>query len=151
MIHLIVGSTGAGKTSYALHLQKISKGYIFSIDQWNQKLFLQDKRPEDGLEWMLERIERAEDLILSQIVQLEFIGVDSVLDLGLSKFDHREKFRRFAAEYGFECQLHFLDIPKDIRKQRVLNRNAEKGETYAFDVSQEDFEFMEGYFEAPVG
>jgi adenylate kinase family enzyme len=33
MIHLIVGSTGAGKTTYAQKLKKENQGILFSIDQ----------------------------------------------------------------------------------------------------------------------
>jgi hypothetical protein len=51
---------------------------------------LADKKPTDGLEWFLERIERAETMILDVVRQLENSGTDSILDLGLSKLDHRE-------------------------------------------------------------
>jgi hypothetical protein len=62
---------------------------------------LADKKPTDGLEWFLERIERAETMILDVVRQLENSGTDSILDLG-SKLDHREKFRKFAAENGYQ-------------------------------------------------
>lgn len=95
MIHLITGNTGAGKTSYAQELKKTTKGVVFSIDQWNNTLFLMDKNPEDGLEWFLERIERAEIMIMSLVEQLEEASIDSILDLGFSKIAHRDKFRKF--------------------------------------------------------
>ena len=59
MIHLIVGNTGSGKTTYANKLKEKTKGVIFSIDKWNKTLFLPDKSPSDGVEWFLQRIERA--------------------------------------------------------------------------------------------
>lgn len=150
MIHLIVGNTGAGKTTYSLQLKEKIKGVIFSIDQWNKVLFLPDKQPSDGLDWFLERIERSEYLILSLIEQLEERGIDSILDLGLSKYEHREKFRAFASENGYVTHLHFLDISKETRCRRITNRNKEKGSTYEFEVSKADFEFMEGWFEKPT-
>ena len=150
MIHLIVGNTGSGKTTYSNELKAKTKGIIFSIDKWNKTLFLPDKKETDGLEWFLERIDRSEELILSLIHQLEDAETDSILDLGLSKFEHREKFRRFAASNGYEIQLHFLDIPKTTRLERVLKRNSEKGATYEFEVSKENFDFMESWFEAPT-
>ena len=85
MIHLIVGNTGSGKTTYAKQLKNDTGGLIFSIDQWNKTLFLPDKKPTVGLEWFFERIERAESLIQSLIAQLESEKTDSILDLGLSK------------------------------------------------------------------
>ncbi len=149
MIHLIVGNTGSGKTTYAHKLREETGGVIFSIDKWNKTLFLPDKRERDGLEWLLERIDRAEEMILNLVNQLEESGVDSILDLGLSKCSHRQKFRDYANRQGFELKLHYLDISKEIRLERVLQRNREKGSTFEFEVSRENFEFMEGWFEKP--
>lgn len=149
MIHLIVGNTGSGKTTYTTELKRKTNGVIFSIDKWNKTLFLADKQPNDGLEWFLERIERAEEMIIELVQQLENSKTDSILDLGLSKFEHREKFRKFAKSNGYELKTHFLDIPKEIRLERVMKRNNEKGPTFEFEVSKEDFDFMENWFEQP--
>ena len=67
----------------------------------------------------------------------------------MSKFEHREKFRKFAVSNTIEIKLHFLDISKATRLKRVLQRNNEKGVTFEFDVSQDNFEFMETWFERP--
>lgn len=149
MIHLIVGNTGSGKTTYSAELKKKTQGIIFSIDKWNKTLFLADKKPDDGLEWFLERINRAEEMILELVQQLEDCNTDSILDLGLSKFKHREKFREFADSNRYELKIHFLDISKETRFTRVMNRNKEKGATYEFDVTKENFDFMESWFEKP--
>lgn len=149
MIHLIVGNTGSGKTTYSTALKRKTQGIIFSIDKWNKTLFLDDKKPTDGLEWFLERIERAEKMIMDLIHQLENSKTDSILDLGLSKFEHREKFRKFADLNGYKLTTHFLDISKETRLNRIKKRNNEKGETFEFEVSNEDFDFMENWFEMP--
>ena len=149
MIHLIVGNTGSGKTTYSNELKRKTNGVIFSIDKWNKTLFLPDKKPNDGLEWFLERIERAEIMIMDLVKQLENAKTDSILDLGLSKFEHREKFRKFAESNGYKLQIHFLDISKETRLNRVMKRNSKKGETFEFEVSKENFDFMENWFEAP--
>ena len=149
MIHLIVGNTGSGKTTYSMELKRNNNGIIFSIDKWNKTLFLADKKPNDGLEWFLERIDRAEEIILELLKQLENSKTDSILDLGLSKLEHREKFRRFAELNGYKLKTHFIDISKEIRLERVLKRNNEKGDTFEFEVSRENFDFMESWFEKP--
>jgi len=150
MIHLIVGNTGSGKTTYSNALKKDNNAIVFSIDIWNNILFIKDKTDNDGLDWFLERIERAETIILNLVLQLENTNIDSILDLGLSKFEHREKFRDFAKANSIDLKFHFLDIPKEIRKQRILDRNITKGITYEFDVTKENFEFMEDWFEKPT-
>ncbi|PZX53412.1 hypothetical protein LV84_03136 [Algoriphagus ratkowskyi] len=78
MIHLIVGNTGSGKTTYAHQLKSKLAGVIFSIDQWNNTLFLIDKKPSDGLECSLKRLDRAEKLMMTLFVQLEDSGTDSI-------------------------------------------------------------------------
>ena len=149
MIHLIVGNTGSGKTTYSAELKRKNNGIIFSIDKWNKTLFLTDKKPTDGLEWFLDRIDRAEEMIMELVSQLENAKTDSILDLGLSKFEHREKFRKFARSNRYELKIHFLDISKETRLERVMKRNNEKGETFEFEVSKENFDFMENWFEKP--
>jgi len=149
MIHLIVGNTGSGKTTYAQELKKKTKGVLFSIDKWNKELFLPDKKDNDGLEWFLERIERSESIIMDLILQLEEAKTDAILDLGLSKFAHREKFRIFANLHGLDLKIHFLDISKETRLMRIMQRNLKKGKTFEFEVSRENFDFMEDWFEKP--
>jgi predicted kinase len=149
MIHLIVGNTGSGKTTYANDLKLDTLGVVFSIDQWNNALYFPDKKEGDGLDWFLERIDRIESVIFDIILQLDMIGIDAILDLGLSKFKHREKFRNFAESNFIPVTTHFLDVPKETRKNRVLKRNYERGETYEFDVTSESFDFMESWFEQP--
>ncbi|MCK4562277.1 MAG: AAA family ATPase, partial [Flavobacteriaceae bacterium] len=124
-------------------------GIVFSIDKWNNTLFIPDKKGSDGLQWFLERIERSESIIMNLILQLESIGVDSILDLGLSKFEHREKFRDFANKNSYKVKIHFLDITKETRLSRVFQRNETKGDTFEFEVTQENFDFMENWFEKP--
>jgi len=84
------------------------------------------------------------------VIQLENSKTDTILDLGLSKLEHREKFRTFAKAHKFEIQTHFLDISKETRLARVMKRNEEKGITFEFEVSKENFDFMENWFEKPT-
>ncbi len=149
MIHLIVGNTGAGKTTYATELKSENNGVVFSVDKWNKILFLPDKKESDGLAWFLERIDREEKIIIDLILQLENAGVDSILDLGFSKKEHRQKFTAFANEHNLKIKIHFLDIDSDTRLARVMKRNQKQGATYEFQVSKENFDFMEEWFEIP--
>ncbi len=150
MIHLILGNTGAGKTTYALSLKEQEQGVIFSIDHWNKTLFLDDKTSEDGVDWFLERIHRSDTMIQSLVVQLAAAGTPAILDLGFAKTARRARFYAFAKAYNIPFQLHFLDIPLETRKQRVKQRNQEKGATFQFEVSETDIEFMETWFEKPT-
>jgi len=89
-------------------------------------------------------------MIMELVQQLENSKTDAILDLGLSKFEHREKFRKFASSNNYELRIHFLDVTKETRLKRVMTRNEEKGETFEFEVSKENFDFMENWFEKPT-
>ena len=51
---------------------------------------------------------------------------------------------------GIVPEVHYIDAPKKIRKERVTKRNTEKDpEVYVFDVTDAMFNFMEPRFEQP--
>ncbi len=147
--HIVCGSTGAGKTTFAIGLSEKLGAIRFSIDEWMAQLFWADTPQPIQFEWTIERINRCEAQIASLATDLAKRGIPSVLDLGFTTRDHREKFRKLAAEAGTRTELHFVDVPVEERWRRVEARNREKGETYRLDVTREMFDFMESIWEAP--
>ncbi|HEX3344301.1 MAG TPA: ATP-binding protein [Polyangiaceae bacterium] len=150
-VHLITGNVGAGKTTYAMELADRLGGVRFSTDEWMVTLFHADMKDVMDLPWTLERIDRLERQVWKVVAQLASRGIDAVLDLGLSKKAHREKHRALARALGIDAKLHFLDVDLATRALRVKKRNAEKRESFAFEVTDAMIEFMEGYFERPDG
>jgi hypothetical protein len=57
--------------------------------------------------------------------------------------------RRFADLNELKVKINFLDMSKDIRLSRVRRRNIEKGATFEFEVSKENFDFVESCFKKP--
>lgn len=150
LFHLVCGSTGAGKTTYALALTERIGGVHFSIDDWMARLFWADSPQPIRFDWTIERVNRCEAQIVDMALKLAARGVASVLDLGFTRADHRAKFYAIAEGAGVGAQLHFVDVPANDRWARVTKRNAEKGETYRLDVTREMFDFMEGIWEPPT-
>ena len=60
---------------------------------------------------------------------------------------HPRFIRRQRPDYE---RLHIVDAPHDLRRRRVLDRNATRGDTFAFEVTPEMFDFMESRFERPT-
>jgi predicted kinase len=147
---MICGSTGAGKTVYAIALAKQCKGVRFSMDEWMAGLFGDDWPASASLEWMLQRGTRCEAQMWSIADQLIAMGTDVVFDVGLSKRDHRDRFRARAAQTVAESKLHYLDVDMETRRARVMQRNRERAGTSSFHVSDAMFDFMEGWFEPPT-
>jgi predicted kinase len=152
LIHLICGSTGAGKTTYASRLSDRLDGIRFSIDEWMAALFWMDTPQPLDPAWSLERVERCLAQIWSVALPVASRNVPCVLDLGFSRAQSRVKFADLAKAAGLSVQLHFIDVPVEERWRRVEARNARKGETYqlGFDVTREMFDFVEGLWEAPT-
>jgi predicted kinase len=152
LFHLICGSTGAGKTTYALRLSDRLQGVRFSIDEWMTTLFWMDSPQPLNPAWSMERVERCMTQICAVALQTAARNVPCILDLGFSQAKSRAQFADFARTAGRTVQLHFVDVPAEERWQRVSTRNAQKGETYqlGFDVTREMFDFVEELWEPPT-
>lgn len=60
VVHLVTGSTGAGKTTYAVALAARESALRLSIDEWMTTLFGPDQPAALQFEWMMERVNRCE-------------------------------------------------------------------------------------------
>jgi predicted kinase len=151
--HLLTGSTGAGKSTLALDLAQQTNGIRFSIDDWMNTLFWPDCPAKNDLAFALDRIARCESQIAAVATQLAHSGIDAILDLGFTQREHRLAWLRRAQAAGIPCRLHVLDVPVEIRWQRVCERNlgGERGDsaTFTFAVTREMFDFMEARWELP--
>lgn len=150
VIHMICGPVGAGKTTYARELAARERGLVYTIDEWLTALYRMDQPPdqEAALPWMLERFDRTEGVIATQIRSLLALGVPAIVDLGFFRRDLRDRFRaRFASE-GATVRLHVVDAPVEVRRARVRARNA-GGETFSVTVDDAAFRWAESYWQPP--
>jgi len=152
LVHLICGSTGAGKTTYALRLSDRVGAVRFSIDEWMATLFWMDTPQPLDPAWSMERVERCLTQIWTVVARIAARNVPCVLDIGFGQTQSRARFAELARDAGLSVQLHFIDVPADERWRRVEARNAQKGETYqlGFDVTREMFDFVEALWEPPT-
>ena len=156
MIILIIGKTGAGKTTYGQKLSKKIKGQLFSIDNWMTGLYWQDMPENVDIKWFQEnqlwyhqRIQRCEDLMTAVIKNLASVGVPCLLDLGFTNSKHRLKYIEMANNLKCKIEIHHLEAGDNERWQRVQRRNQEKGSTYTMHVSKEMIAAMDPIFEPP--
>ncbi|WP_197719224.1 AAA family ATPase [Burkholderia stabilis] len=146
-IHIVFGPQGAGKSSYARTLATEIGGTRFSIDEWMAQLYGPDFPNPINLTWIVERVQRCERQIWHTAEQIAKNGGSVVLDLGFMKERNRSAFAEQARNAGLPSRLHYVNAPRDIRRSRVMARNAEKGETFSFEVTPAMFDFMEAEFE----
>jgi predicted kinase len=149
LIHLICGSTGAGKTTYARELNAQIQGVHFSIDDWMATLFWMDNAAPSDPTWAIERVERCMTQIWATAEQVATRGVPCILDFGFGKQDLRARFSSLAQAAGVSATLHFLDVPADERWRRVQQRNKDQSGQLSFAITREMFDFVESLWEPP--
>ncbi len=149
VIHLVAGSTGAGKTTYAMSLATREKAIRLSIDEWMTALFGPDQPPDLQFQWMMERLQRCEAQMWSVAERAAQLGVPVVIDCGLTREAERTKWAKLAASAGVPTSLHHLDVDADERWRRVQLRNAERGPTFRLEVTRAMFDFVEMLWEPP--
>lgn len=149
LIHLICGSTGAGKTIYSCELSARLGAVHFSIDEWMAVLFWMDNPAPKDPAWALERIDRCMTQIWATARQVAARGTPCILDFGFGSKALRTRFTSLAKAEGFPLQLHFLDVPAEERWRRVQSRNAAGSGQLAFAITREMFDYVESTFEPP--
>ncbi|MDO9358564.1 MAG: ATP-binding protein [Polaromonas sp.] len=149
-IHLVFGPQGAGKSTYARELASRTAGLRFSIDEWMGSLYGADLPKPLDVAWITERVQRCEQRIWATAAEVARSGTDIVLDLGFMKAASRSAFISRGWNANHAVQLHHVTAPQPIRRERVLARNEERGETFSFEVTPSMFDFMETQFEPPT-
>ncbi|ARN81461.1 AAA family ATPase [Methylocystis bryophila] len=151
LIHFICGSTGAGKTTYAIKLCAEIGAVRFSIDEWMTALFWMDTPQPLDPAWSIERIERCYAQMWRVASEVAGRGLPVVLDWGFGSAKLRARYAALAAQASLAVKLHVLDISAEERWRRVGLRNDGRGTSnqLPFDVTREMFDFVETLWEPP--
>jgi predicted kinase len=149
-LHLIIGPVGAGKSTFALQLCRDTRAIRLTLDEWMAVLFGQDERPAVGrLDWYVQRRDRCIEQIWNLTEDLIDFGTNVVLEIGLIQRRDREEFYARVDKTRIGLTVHVLDAPRELRRERVLRRNREKGETFSMDVPPHIFELASDMWEPP--
>lgn len=150
-LHLIIGPVGAGKSTFARQLAREHRAVRLILDDWMATLFGADERPAVGrIEWYVERTHRCLDQIWKLTEGLVAVDTNVVLELGLIRSEDRERFYARVDQAGFGLTVYVLDAPRAVRRERVLRRNVEKGETFAMEVPPDFFELASDLWQPPA-
>ena len=149
-LHLIIGPVGAGKSTFARTLSEQHGAVLLVLDDWMAQLYGADPRPETGrVQWYVERRDRCLDQIWRVASAISERGTGVVLEIGLIQRRDREAFYDRVAAAGCELEVYLLDAPREVRRERVIRRNEERGVTFAQVVPLEFFELASDMWEPP--
>ena len=146
-VHLIVGPVGSGKSTFALELAHEERALRLGLDEWMTRLFSPD-RPASGLiDWYRERAARCVEQIWCVSQAASEVGVASILEIGLIQRSERARFYERVAASGRALTIYLVDAPRELRRERVQERNQRRGQTFSMHVPAEIFELASDLWE----
>ena len=148
-LHLVVGPVGAGKSTFGLELARDHSAVRLTLDEWMAELFSPD-RPDAGvMEWYVERTGRCIEQIWKVATRIIDVGTDVVLEIGLIQRRDRTRLYKRVHDAGLELKIYVLDAPREVRRERVEERNRVRGSTFAMVVPPHIFDLASDMWEPP--
>lgn len=144
-LHLLCGKICAGKSTLALHLSQAPRTVLISEDYWLSSLFRAELKSVDDYIRCSQLLRNA---MGDHIVGLLKSGISVVLDFPANTVLQRQWAREILTAANVHHLLHYLDIPDEICRARLRNRNALG--THEFSPSEAVFDELLEYFSPPA-
>lgn len=143
---MICGKLCSGKTTYAERLAEEEHAALFSVDELMLLFFGQDAGEKHD-----EYTEKIKAFLLDKTARHVKRGVSVVLDWGFWRKGERDAVRAWFREQSVPCELHYLDVPDAVWKERIETRNRAvlDGKNDAYFIDEGLAAKFEGLFERP--
>jgi predicted kinase len=143
-LHLLCGKVASGKSTLARRLASGCNSVILSEDALLSGLYPEELK---SLADFVRFSARLRQTIAPHIVELLRGGSSVVLDFHANTRNSRLWMRDLIEKAGCQHELHFLDVPDNVCKQRLKLRNA-SGE-HEFAVTEAEFDRISRHFHPP--
>ncbi|HVJ54145.1 MAG TPA: ATP-binding protein [Aliidongia sp.] len=143
-LHLLCGKIAAGKSTLAAELAAAENTILISEDHWLGRLFPAEINTVPDYIRCSARLRAAME---PHIVGLLRLGTSIVLDFPANTIATRNWMRTLFEQAPAAHQLHFLDLPDEVCKARLHDRN--QAGTHDFAASDTDFELITSHFVPP--
>jgi predicted kinase len=144
-LHLLCGKIAAGKSTLTRQLSEAPGTVLLSEDHWLARLYPGEITT---LADYVRCSARLREAIGPHIEALLRAGVSVVLDFPANTLKSREWMRGLFEAAAADHQLHFLDVPDEICKARLRERNAAGRHEYR--ASDAEFDLFTSYFVHPT-
>lgn len=143
-LYLLCGKIASGKTTLARQLAARPATLLITMDDWMSILF----PTENGTIEDFGRLSaRLRDAMGPHIVEILRRDLSVVLDFPANTLKWRAWMRSLISDAKVAHELHVLDVPDAVCKERLRRRN-ESGE-HPYTVSEENYDLFTGYFVFP--
>jgi predicted kinase len=143
-LHLFCGKIASGKSTLARQIAARPATLLVSEDHWTSHLFAEEMKTIDDYGRYSWRLRAA---MGPHVVAVLRQGLSVSLDFQANTVKVRTWMRSLIAEANVAHELHLLDVPDAICRQRLRERNA-SGE-HPFDVSDATYDLFTRYFVPP--
>jgi predicted kinase len=143
-LYLLCGKIAAGKSTLARRLAARPTTLLISEDHWTSNLFADDLQTIDDYARYSARLRAAMGPHLVDILRQ---GLSVVLDFPANTVKTRAWMRSVITEANAAHELHLLDVPDAICKQRLQERNT--GGKHPFSVSEAEYDLFTSHFVLP--
>jgi predicted kinase len=143
-LYLLCGRIAAGKSTLARQLAARPATLLLVMDDWMSTLFPVENRT---IEDFTELSARLRAIMAPHVAALLRRGVSVVLDFPANTVRWRAWMRSIITEANVAHELHFLDIPDAVCRERLRQRNGSGADPYQVDEATYD-QFMH-YFVPP--
>src|SRR5580658_2890235 len=123
-LNLICGLPGAGKTVLAREIAASTGAFRFSPYEWIKDIW-GSQAEEEGNRFR-DQIEQLQWKIAKDALTR---SIDVIIEWGTWGRSEREKLRDDARAAGARVKLYYLNVPRGLLKERILNRNRQPGPT----------------------
>lgn len=142
ILYLMMGLPGAGKTTAAKSLEKITKAVRLSSDEARLMLWSDPEFSEEEHQALYEYLD-------DQTKHLLQIGKSVIYDANLNRYEHRQEKYQLAHQLGAEVKLLWVKASRELAK----NRRLEDSEHHSLVPDHEDpatmFERIASLIEEP--
>lgn len=145
MLHFICGKIGSGKSTLATQLAAAPHTILLNEDQWLSTLYPKSIKTITDYARCAGLLRTA---ITPHIQQLLAAGISVVLDFPANTLASRAWMKSLCDSTSAPHILHFLDLPDDICKARLHQRNISG--THPYQTSEAEFDAISSYFVAPT-
>src|ERR1700693_5529421 len=143
ILHLICGLPGSGKTTLAKSIAASTGAFRFSPDEWIKEIW-NDKAEAEGNQFR-DQIEQLQWKMAKHMLQN---SISVIIEWGTWGRTEREKLRDEARAKGAGIKLYYLDLSREILRERLLKRN-QQTDRYEFYIPPEEIEtFLDECFKS---